>query len=255
MSAELYRQAQQLLRQSRQAVALTGAGTSVPSGIPDFRSPESGLWSRVDPAEVASLRSFQRDPLKFYEWFSETAGTMLQAEPNPAHYALSELEDKGILRTVVTQNIDGLHQKAGSSRVLELHGNADTGSCLQCGRQVAGPALLEHYRRHKEALHCDCGGLFKLDVIFFGEQLPLDVLREAQKEIAQCDLLLVVASSLVVAPASQLPWLAIQSGVPLIVCNLGRTWADAYAQVVIQEDIAVSLPALAAGCSGQFPAS
>lgn len=244
----LYQRARELFQKSRRAVALTGAGTSTPSGIPDFRSPGSGLWSQVDPAVVASLQGFLHEPANFYHWFAQTALDMAAAEPNPAHRALAELEERGVLRAVVTQNIDGLHQEAGSRYVLELHGSSDTATCLDCGRQVDGPKLIRQFLQTHQVPHCEiCGGLLKPDVVLFGETLPLDVLQKAQQEIAQCDLLLVVASSLAVAPASQLPWLAIQRGTPLIICNLGTTWADPHADVVIQQDIAKSLPALLEG--------
>jgi NAD-dependent deacetylase len=197
--------------------------------------------------EVASINSFVRDPDRFYRWFTETGLGMLSAEPNPAHYALSAMEERGVLRAVVTQNIDGLHQKAGSRRVLELHGNSNTASCLNCGHQTEQAALLEGFAQDGQAPRCQCGGLIKPDVVLFGEMLPQDVLRDAQEEIALCDLLIVAGSSLTVSPAAQLPWLTIQAGTPLIICNLGETWADRFAQVILRQDVAVSLPSLLEG--------
>lgn len=242
---EVYRRAAALVRQSRRAVALTGAGISTPSGIPDFRSPGSGLWTRVDPERVASIQGFMRDPTAFYDWFGETARQMYAAEPNPAHLALSRLEEQGILRAVVTQNIDGLHQKAGSRRVLEVHGHMLTASCLRCGNQADAPPLLERYLREGVVPQCDrCHGVMKPDVVLFGEMLPFEVLMEAREEIAHCDLLLVVGSSLTVAPAADLPWLAIQAQAPVILCNREPTWADPYAAFILREDVARSLPAL-----------
>ncbi len=242
-----YERARSLLRQSRRAVALTGAGISTPSGIPDFRSPGTGLWSQVDPMAVASLQAFVRAPQTFYDWYVDTALQMASARPNPAHQALAELERRGLLRAVVTQNIDGLHQRAGSNRVLELHGNDRTARCLRCNRTTNGHALLERYAADRRVPHCDCGGVFKPDVVLFGEMLPAETLHQAQQEIASCDLLLVVGSSLTVAPAAQLPWLAIEAGAPLLVCNLSPTWADRHAQVVLREDVARCLPALLEG--------
>jgi NAD-dependent deacetylase len=247
MVSELYERARKLVKKSRRAVALTGAGHSTPSGIPDFRSPGTGLWSKVDPMQVASIQAFIQAPHRFYEWYIETAVGMTQAEPNPAHFALAQMEERGVLQTVVTQNIDGLHQRAGSQRVLELHGSNETASCLDCGEVVDGKALLQRYAADRQVPHCECGGLMKPDVVLFGEMLPADVLRRAQIEIAQCDLLIIAGSSLTVAPASQLPWLAIQSGAPLIICNLSSTWADPYAEVILREDVAKSLPALLEG--------
>jgi len=247
MSGEDYERAIALLRQSRRAVALTGAGISTPSGIADFRTPDTGLWSRVDPMEAASIYSFLRNPAIFYNWFSETSVQMFGAEPNPAHLALAEMEERGVLRAVVTQNIDGLHRKAGSRYVLELHGNCRTATCIQCGEKAEGLPLLEQFVQDGQIPYCACGGVMKPDVVFFGEMLPAGVLMKAQEEIARCDLLLVIGSSLVVAPASELPWLAIQAGSPLIICNLQDTWANRYAAAVLQEDVAVSLPTLLVG--------
>jgi NAD-dependent deacetylase len=247
MFPDLYEKARGLVKQSHQAVTLTGAGHSTPSGIPDFRSPGTGLWSRVDPMQVASIHAFIQNPHRFYEWYINTAIDMVQAEPNPAHFALAQMEKRGVLRAVVTQNIDGLHQRAGSAQVLELHGSNETASCLDCGKVLDGKALLERYTADRQVPYCECGGLMKPDVVLFGEMLPSDVLQRAQIEIAECDLLIIAGSSLTVAPASQLPWLAIQGGASLIICNLSPTWADPYAEVILREDVAKSLPALLEG--------
>ncbi len=245
MESKVYARAAELLRRSRRAVALTGAGLSTPSGIADFRSPGSGMWHHVDPQKVASIDGFLRDPSAFYNWFGATAMAMYNAEPNAAHHALVELERRGILRAVATQNIDGLHQRAGSRRVLELHGSMDTATCLRCRTQVAVRPLLEQFMANTQVPHCaQCGGLLKPDIVFFGEMLPVDALMAAREEIARCDLLLVLGSSLTVAPAADLPWLAIQAGAPVIVGNRDGTWADRYAACVLRDDVAVSLPTL-----------
>lgn len=247
MEDEIARRAAAVVRTSRRAVALTGAGISTPSGISDFRSPGSGLWNQVDPERVASIQGFRRDPTAFYNWFGDTARQIYAAVPNPAHRALAEMEARGILRAVVTQNIDGLHHRAGSRRILELHGHMLTASCLQCGHQVEAPPLLERYAREGLVPRCaQCGGLIKPDVVLFGEMLPSDVLAEAHQEIARCDLLLVVGSSLTVAPAADLPWLAVQARTPIIICNRERTWADRYTDLILRADVAQSLPALLA---------
>ncbi len=244
MNREAYLQAAQLVSRSSRAVALTGAGISTPSGIRDFRSPGTGHWSQVDPTEVASINAFLRHPERFYRWFAASWQEIVSACPNPAHEALAEMERRGILRAVVTQNIDGLHQKAGSREVLELHGNARQAICLRCGVQQRTEGVLERFVRTGEAPRCSCGGLIKPDVVLFGEMLPADVLRRAQAEIAHCDLLLVIGSSLVVMPAADLPWLAIHSGAPVIVCNREETWVDRFARAVLREDVALSVPAL-----------
>lgn len=246
MENENYLRAAELVRRSRRAVALTGAGISTPSGIQDFRSPGSGLWNQVDPARVASIQSFRRDPTVFYDWFGGTAQQMYAAEPNPAHLSLAKLERQGILRAVVTQNIDGLHRKAGSQRVLEVHGHTNTASCTRCGSQTEAPPLLERYLQEGTIPLCaHCQGVMKPDVVLFGEMLPHEVLLEAREEIGRCDLLLVIGSSLTVAPAADLPWLAIRANTPVIICNREPTWADPYATFVLREDVAQSVPALA----------
>jgi NAD-dependent deacetylase len=245
MESDNYRRAAELVHKSRRAVALTGAGISTPSGIADFRSPGSGVWNRVDPARVASIQSFMRDPTVFYDWFGSTAEAMYAAEPNSAHLALAELEKQGLLRAVVTQNIDGLHRKAGSQRVLEVHGNTRTASCTRCSKQVEAQPLLARYLQAGTIPLCpQCGGAIKPDVVLFGESLPLEVLIEAREEIAHCDLLLIIGSSLTVVPAADLPWLAIRSNAPVIICNRDPTWADAYATFVFRADVAQSVPAL-----------
>ncbi len=245
MSGELYQRAAALLARCRRAVALTGAGISTPSGIADFRTPGSGMWSRVDPEEAASIRGFMRDPAVFYNWFVESAAAMATAQPNPAHHALADLEERRMLRAVVTQNIDGLHHRAGSRRVLELHGNARSASCIRCRRQFDTAALLQRFQDTGQVPRCPtCSAPIKPDVVFFGEMLPLDVLQDAQEEVSRCDLLLVVGTSLVVSPAADLPWLAVQRRTPIIVCNREGTWVDRYAAAVLAEDVAVSLPEL-----------
>lgn len=244
MNGDAALEAARLVAQSRRAVALTGAGISTPSGIRDFRSPGTGHWSQVDPTEVASIRAFLHRPERFYAWFADSWDEMAGAEPNPAHHALAEMERRGILRAVVTQNIDGLHQKAGSREVLELHGNARYAQCIECGAQQETAQALARFRRTGEAPRCGCGGLIKPAVVLFGEALPADVLRRAQVEIARCDLLLIIGSSLVVTPAADLPWLAIRGGAPVIVCNRDETWADRFAQVVLRGDVAHTVPAL-----------
>lgn len=250
MTTTARQRAAQLLSASSRAVALTGAGISTPSGIADFRTPGTGMWSQVDPMEVASIDGFRRDPSRFYRWFSGAALDIARAQPNPAHHALAELEHRGVLRAVVTQNIDRLHQRAGSQHVIELHGALGTATCLRCGARREAAPLLDRFVEVSEVPHCSCGGVFKPDVVFFGEMLPLEALRRSQEEIASCDLLLVVGSSLTVAPASQLPWLAVGNATPIIVCNLTETWADAYAAhagAVLREDVALSLPGLLQG--------
>jgi NAD-dependent deacetylase len=235
-----------LFRQAKRAVALTGAGISTPSGIPDFRSEGTGLWSRDEPMEVASLSSFRTAPEKFYAWFRPLAGRILNAEPNPAHCALAELEKAGRLHLTATQNIDVLHQKAGAQHVVEMHGSLATLSCCQCFCQVSSKDYLSPFIERGEIPHCPhCGGILKPDVILFGEQLPQKAWLEAQREARQCDLMLVAGSSLEVLPVAGLPMQALDRGAHLIIVNNTPTYLNVRADLVFSEDVAQILPAIA----------
>lgn len=236
----------ELLRKSKHAVALTGAGISTPSGIPDFRSEGTGLWSRDEPMEVASLNTFRTDPERFFVWFRPLAGQIFYAEPNPAHVALAELEKAGRIQSIVTQNIDALHHKAGSKNVIEMHGTLRTLSCTQCFQQVEAKNYLEAFVVQGELPRCPvCNGLLKPDVILFGEQLPQRAWYDAQRESRQCDLMLVAGSSLEVLPVAGLPMQAIDRGSHLIILNNATTYLNVRADVVIQEDVATVIPAIA----------
>jgi NAD-dependent deacetylase len=235
-----------LFRQAKRAVVLTGAGISTPSGIPDFRSEGSGLWSRDEPMEVASQNTFRTAPERFYAWFRPLARQILNAGPNPAHSALTELEKAGRIRIIATQNIDLLHQKAGSQRVVEMHGTLATLSCTQCFSQVKSEGFLEPFIEKGEIPHCPkCGSVLKPDVILFGEQLPQKAWMEAQREARQCDLMLVAGSSLEVLPVAGLPMQALDRGAHLIIVNNSPTYLNVRADLVILEDVAQVLPAIA----------
>lgn len=238
--------AAELVRSSRYLVALTGAGHSTASGIPDFRSPESGLWETANPMLVASLWSFRLNPKTFYNWVRPLAKTLASAQPNPAHVALAELERRGILKVVITQNIDSLHQKAGSQRVLELHGHMRSATCIRCYNQVTAEPVLEQFLLDGKVPHCQCGGVLKPDVILFGEQLPIRIYNAAVAEVRRCDLMLVAGSSLEVTPAADLPFIAVESGAKVILVNLQPTGFDHCAEVVIHGDVAEVLPRLVA---------
>ncbi len=237
-----------LLVNSRRAVALTGAGISTPSGIPDFRSPSSGLWSRVNPMVVASTWGFRANPQAFYEWIAPLAEQMLTALPNPAHLALAELEGLGKLHAVITQNIDSLHQRAGSQRVLELHGHARQAVCVRCQHEVPADQVLEQWRITQQVPRCpECGGVLKPAVVLFGDLLPRDVWRAAENEARHCDVMLIAGSSLEVAPASDLPLMAYHAGARLILINYQPTPLDHLMEVALYADVAEVLPAIAAG--------
>ena len=235
-----------LFRQAKQAVVLTGAGISTPSGIPDFRSEGSGLWSRDEPMEVASLNTFRTAPERFYAWFRPLARQIFNAQPNPAHLALAELEKAGHIRLIATQNIDTLHQKAGSRRVAEMHGSLSTLSCTECFNQLGSDGFLEAFIARGDIPRCPkCRGVLKPDVILFGEQLPQKAWLEAQREARQCDLMLVAGSSLEVLPVAGLPMQAIDRGAHLIIVNNSPTYINVRADLVILDDVAQVLPAIA----------
>ncbi len=241
--------AARLLRRARYTVALTGAGMSTPSGIPDFRSPGSGLWEKADPLEVASLYAFRRQPRAFYVWIRPLARLLRDALPNPGHLALARLEGRGYLRAVITQNIDNLHQEAGSTEVLEVHGHLRSATCIDCYRPRPGGALLRQFLADTAVPRCpECGGVMKPDVVLFGEQLPVDVVNATLAHVACADLMLVAGSSLEVAPVSQLPIRIHRQGGRLIVVNLESTYVDDEADVVIHGDVATVLPRIARAC-------
>ncbi len=251
MDDEPLSRAAQLLREAHYVIALTGAGISTPSGVPDFRSPGSGLWERVDPMEVASIYSFRREPQRFYDWIRPLAGLMTLAQPNPAHRALADLEARGHLMAVITQNIDGLHQAAGSKHVIEVHGSLRQATCLQCYRRIPARPVIEQFIRDGEVPHCPaCGGVLKPDIILFGEQLPVQALYQARQEAYRCDLMLIAGSSLEVAPAGDLPLLAHSNGARLILVNLEPTLLDPLADAVFHADVADILPRLVAQVVG-----
>lgn len=207
-----------ILRRSQRVVALTGAGISVESGIPDFRSP-GGLWSRFDPMEYAHIRAFRRDPAKVWTLLREMDTVITQARPNPAHLALAELEARGLLLGIITQNVDNLHQAAGSKHVVEYHGNALRFVCDTCrGRHPRETLDFEH-----APLYCLCGGLIRPDVVFFGEAIPAAAQEEAEDLARGCDLLLVIGTSGEVAPASYLPYTAKEWGASIVENNLEPT--------------------------------
>ena len=238
-----------LLQRSRYAVALTGAGVSTRSGIPDFRSPGSGMWERVDPFEVASIFAFRRKPEAFFDWIRPWARQLQAAQPNAAHLALAQLEFAGILKVVITQNIDGLHQKAGSRRVLEVHGHMREATCMRCYRVFPSQQFIEPLIADGSVPRCpDCSNVLKPNVILYGEQLPARVMQDAQRQACQCDVMLVAGSSLEVAPASDLPRLAQRHGARLILVNLQPTYLDDQADFTIRADVTQVLPQLAEIC-------
>lgn len=239
-------QAATWLSQSSTAVAFTGAGISTPSGIPDFRSADSGLWEHADPMKVASIFGFRHHPRAFYDWVRPLAQTILNAQPNTAHQALATLGERGLLHSVITQNIDMLHGRAGNQRVHELHGHLRQMTCIRCFRQYPSEAYLHRLLDNNEIPYCECGGILKPDCILFGEQLPYEALQSAKNDARQCDLMLIIGSSLEVEPASSLPILAQRSGAKLVLINLEPTFLDERSDLVFHEDAAQLLPRILA---------
>jgi len=221
-----------LISESNHLVAFTGAGISAESGIPTYRG-DDGIWNKYDPNKFANIDNFIRDPKYYWNFFKEVRYPVLKkAKPNKAHTALSKLEEKGKLKAVITQNIDGLHQLAGSKYVLELHGNTRRISCLECKKSYT---LNEIYRQLKTELppKClNCKGTLKPEVVFFGESLPLTTLEEAIKATNECDLFLAIGSSLVVQPAASLPMMAKEGRARLIIINKDSTPLDSIADIV-----------------------
>jgi NAD-dependent deacetylase len=239
-------EAARLLQNARLAVALTGAGFSTPSGIPDFRSKGTGLWERDDPMQVASLTAFRHHPDRFYAWLHGLSTSIWKAQPNSAHYALSELETAGVIKAVITQNIDGLHQQAGSSNVYELHGSMRTMTCPNCHQTMETEPFLQPFVESGVLPRCPaCQGLLKPDIVLFEELLPSATWNKAESYCLSCDLILVSGSSLEVTPASHLPFQAVEHGARLIINNRTPTYLDPYADVILRDDIAQVIPSLA----------
>lgn len=245
MQTEAIQAAAQLITYAEHITALTGAGFSTPSGIPDFRSHDSGLWKHNDPMEVASITGFKYHPEKFYRWIRPLAAALIRAQPNPAHDALVKLETIGKLKSIVTQNIDMLHSRAGSTRVHEVHGHLREVTCITCFSVFPAQHMIEEFLQDNSisVLCCPkCGGILKPNVILFGEQLPAMVLNAAQREAKTCDLMIVAGTSLEVYPVADLPRLALGRGAKLMLINQEPTAYDRHAHVVIHGDVADILP-------------
>ncbi len=227
----------QLIIESKRTVVFTGAGISTESGIPDFRSP-GGIWSRYDPEDFTIQKFLSSVAARKAFWQMSVEGELLiNASPNPAHYAIAELYQLGKLDCIITQNIDNLHQKAGvpEDKVLELHGNMGWVVCLSCGRRFPLFEILQNMKEGIEVPDCpDCQGILKPDVVFFGEELPEDTLLESIRWAQNCDLLIVIGSTLIVYPSAYIPTYAREAGANLAIVNLTPTPADYYATVVIQ---------------------
>jgi NAD-dependent protein deacetylase/lipoamidase len=242
-SIETIHLAAELLKKSQCTVGLTGAGISTPSGIPDFRSPGIGLWTQMEPMEVASLSAFRHNPEQFYRWFQPLAAQVHSAQPNPAHIALAKLQLGGFVKTIITQNIDGLLSRAGALNVLEVHGSLETLTCTNCYRQVSSSLVIEEYVDHWLVPLCPaCGSVLKPDIILYEEQLPVTTWNKAEAACRDCDLMLVAGTSLEVMPSAKLPVQAMNHGAKLVILNNGATFMDERANIVIHADVAEILP-------------
>lgn len=233
-----------LLGRSRSGIAFTGAGISAESGIPVYRG-EGGLWTKFDPYKVAHIDTFRRDPAQYWTYSLNHRRT--DAEPNRAHHAVVDLERRGLLRAVVTQNTDGLHQKAGSGKVIELHGSSHSVVCLDCGSRFPRDAIDRLNREHCPPSCPSCGGAYlKPTVVMFGEALPSEALLEAQALAVAADVVLIVGSSLQVYPAAGIPRVARENGAELCIINAESTPFDRLAAIVIKGKAGEVLPEIVA---------
>ncbi len=226
----------QMIEESKRLVVFTGAGISTESGIPDFRGPD-GLWTKVDPEDFTIDRFLRSGDVRKRVWLYLVAGgLMANAKPNRAHIAIAELEKMNKLSSVITQNIDNLHQRAGNhpEKVHELHGNMQWLVCLDCGERYDLELMRQKNPSPDHFPECEkCRGILKPGVVFFGEMLPQDTLRKAEHESEKCDLFMVIGSSLVVYPAAYMPLYAKQSGAKIVIINMGQTGQDDIADVFI----------------------
>jgi NAD-dependent deacetylase len=233
-----------LFREQGPAVVLTGAGISTESGIPDFRSP-GGLWAQFDPMDYGSIESFRRDPARVWEFYAPRFSMLADAAPNPGHVALAELERIGHVKAVVTQNIDFLHERAGSRDVVEVHGSIRTASCPGCGRSYRLAAVLAMLDGAGAPACGECGSILKPDVVFFGELLPDAAMERAYELAASASLMLVVGSALEVYPVAGLPLDTLRAGGALAIVNRGPTAMDAKATLKLDGSAGEILPLLA----------
>lgn len=234
-----------LWREARYVLVFTGAGISVPSGIPDFRSP-GGLWERFDPYEVATAEAVERNPKRVWEFLLDGHGVFSAAKPNQAHLALAELEAAGKVGVIVTQNIDGLHQAAGSRNVIEYHGGMKRHYCNSCAKKADSPLVAAVYSgQHPIPPRCGCGGVIRPDVVFFGEAIPPKASLAAAEAANRADVCVIVGTSGEVAPASGLPWGVERNGGKVVEINLGKSTFGSLPAVRLWGGAETILPELA----------
>lgn len=226
-----------LILSSSNAVVLTGAGVSTESGIPDYRSPGTGVWEKIDQS-VVSIDGFSREPHRYYDYSIEQYPARRDAKPNPAHNLLVELEKRDLIKGIVTQNVDGLHQDAGSEVVHELHGSLRQAVCLNCSVLQSMDEVMERVISGENPPLCqECGGVLKPNAVFFGEPLPRRPWEQSVALSQNADLFVAIGSSLQVSPANTLPDLAIKAGAKLVVINFTPTPFDFDAEILINHQI------------------
>ncbi|MGI6586751.1 MAG: SIR2 family NAD-dependent protein deacylase [Lutisporaceae bacterium] len=233
---EVYERAAQLIRSYKPAVVLTGAGISTESGIPDFRSPGSGLWEKMNPMEVLSTEVLYNNPKKFYNTGFKIIISMMDAVPNKAHFIIAEMEKRGFIDLVVTQNIDGLHYKAGSKNVYEVHGTSRTFSCDSCGEVYDTEVIARRVNAGEIPPKCRCRGIIRPDVVLFGDMLP-DCFNESIKKVEESELLIVIGSSLTVSPVNYLAEICNK----LMIINIGENFYENKSDLIIKENISSAL--------------
>ncbi|WAA10925.1 NAD-dependent protein deacylase [Fervidibacillus albus] len=221
---------QQWLLHSNYTVVFTGAGMSTESGLPDFRSKKTGLWKKKDPATIASTDALNNNVEQFIDFYRERVLGVKEFGPHKGHRILAEWEQKGIIQSIITQNVDGFHQQAGSERVIELHGTLQKLHCQSCGKEYDSEQYVN------KDYHCSCGGILRPSIVLFGEALPEDAFQQALEETEKAELFIVLGSSLSVTPANQFPLLAKQNGAKLMIVNMEPTTFDMYADVVINKE-------------------
>lgn len=237
----LIERAADTIRKARKTIALTGAGISAESGIPTFRDP-GGLWDRYDPEEYATIQAFRQDPAKVWRMMRDFT-ELKTARPNPGHYGLAQLEQMGMLECIITQNVDNLHQAAGSREVVEFHGNMRQVVCMSCRKLLP----LDEVSLETLPPSCSCTGVFKPAGVFFGEPIPIDAMYRSQEAAHTCDLILVIGTSAVVYPAADIPRVAKSAGAQVIEINPEKTdLTDGLSDFIIQEKAGVAIPQIVA---------
>src|SRR4051794_13532913 len=240
----------ELIEDADRVVALTGAGVSVPSGIPDFRTPGKGLWAKVDPMAVATIDAFHGDTKRFWDFYRPRFHDLADKEPNPAHTVLAELERRGLLEAGVTQKIDRPHRKAGAEDVIEVHGSIATASCTSCGARYPLEEVEALFDADGIATCASCCGKVKPDVVLFGELLPVEPMARAEQLCSSADLLLCIGSSLEVHPVAGLPKLTLAHGGRIAIVTKSSTPYDSDATVRLDGDVADDLQVMLAALDG-----